>query len=506
MTEETKQEVHHKNNFKSFFKDKLNIIIFIIILFGILIRIYYLFIAANQPLWWDESEMLLQAKHIAFNTPNTGWFPYREPLLPIIFGFFLKLGATEFFIRFIQILFSITGLIFTYLAGKEIFDKKIALIATAFMSYFYLHIFYSIRILSEAATLTFVTLAVYLFWKGYVKEVSTKYLVLLAIISAIGFAIYYAVGFIFLVFLVFLLLTDKFKFLKNKKIWISLAILTILLIPYVIFSYSTVNAPFPRLGQIAGMNNPSTPSAWLAYFKLFPMYLQLVLLLLFLLGVIYLLVNLVLGFDLLIKGHNQELKKDLFIVLWIIIPIFLFTYVAVNGGEGHIEDRYLMMIFPAVFLTASKILVKLGDYLKKYDFKLEIALIILVILLVGIQQIMQTESLVKSKLSSYEQVKDAGLWIKANSQPSDVVISNSIPQNTYYSERATYYDEDIGKAVQQYKPKYVVWSVFEASGQDPNSKFTKYLQENQSYFKVVNAYFADKEQKQPLLVIFEPKP
>ena len=53
---------------------------------------------------------------------------------------------------------------------KEIFDKKTALISTAILSVFYLHIFYSLRFMSEAPTLAFVTMGVYFFWKGYISK------------------------------------------------------------------------------------------------------------------------------------------------------------------------------------------------------------------------------------------------------------------------------------------------------------------------------------------------
>ena len=46
--------------------------------------------------------------------------------------------------------------------------------------------------------------------------------------------------------------------------------------------------------------------------------------------------------------------------------------------------------------------------------------------------------LIGSKEASFREVKLAGEWIKANSNPEDIVITASMPQNSYYSERATY--------------------------------------------------------------------
>ena len=40
--------------------------IFLIVLgIGIFLRLYYLFLTYNQPLWWDEAEYLLMAKYFA---------------------------------------------------------------------------------------------------------------------------------------------------------------------------------------------------------------------------------------------------------------------------------------------------------------------------------------------------------------------------------------------------------------------------------------------------------
>ncbi|HLC56859.1 MAG TPA: glycosyltransferase family 39 protein [Candidatus Nanoarchaeia archaeon] len=499
----TEIKIETKEQKKGFFSDKLNIIALVVISIGIIIRLYYLFVASHQPLWWDEAEMMLQAKHYAFNTPNTGWFPYREPLLPLFWGLLFKIGASEFFIRLIETLFSIVAVIFTYLLGKEIFDKKIGIIATAFLSVFYLHLFYSLRFMSEAPTLAFVTVAVYCFWKGYVKEINLKYLLFSGLSILIGFLSYYAVGFIGLVMLIYLLITDKFKFLKNRKVWIAAIIILILLLPYIFYSMATLGAPIPRLAAVqASIANPETKavySAWNVYLKMFPTYLQIVLLITFLLGLLYLLINLILGFDLMIKDKNIELKKDLFLLLWILIPLILLTYVAINtSGRG--EDRYLIVVFPAVFIIAAKALMWISDYTKKFDKRIAIGFVVLIILIVGFQQLRYSDALIKNKVSSYEPIKLVGIWIKENSNKGEIVISNSIPQNTYYSERETRYAYEENE-INKYKPRYFVVSIFENSGQ----AYFEYPEKHG--LKPVQAYFADQEQKQALAVIYEfPKP
>src|SRR3989344_397622 len=251
---------------------------------------------------------------------------------------------------------------------KGFFSDKLNIIALVVISIGIIirlyYLFYSLRFMSEAPTLAFVTVAVYCFWKGYVKEINLKYLLFSGLSILIGFLSYYAVGFIGLVMLIYLLITDKFKFLKNRKVWIAAIIILILLLPYIFYSMATLGAPIPRLAAVqASIANPETKavySAWNVYLKMFPTYLQIVLLITFLLGLLYLLINLILGFDLMIKDKNIELKKDLFLLLWILIPLILLTYVAINtSGRG--EDRYLIVVFPAVFIIAAKALMWISD-------------------------------------------------------------------------------------------------------------------------------------------------
>ena len=45
--------------------------------------------------------------------------------------------------------------------------------------------------------------------------------------------------------------------------------------------------------------------------------------------------------------------------------------------------------------------------------------------------------MIKSKMESYDTLKDAGLWINQNSNPGDNILARAVPALTYYSERAT---------------------------------------------------------------------
>ena len=149
-----------------FFDRNSNLILIGILIFALIIRLKYLTI--NQAVWYDEAEYLASAKAWAFGTPYELHF-VRPVLLPFIFSIFYKLGGSELVFRTIILIFSITGIFFTYLIGKKLFDKWIALIATFILSFFYVHIFYTARLLTDLPSMTLWLISVWLFLNGYIE-------------------------------------------------------------------------------------------------------------------------------------------------------------------------------------------------------------------------------------------------------------------------------------------------------------------------------------------------
>ena len=52
---------------KEFFKE--NFVLIIILLFGFILRLYYLILTKSQAVWWDEGEYLSMGLHWFFNIP-----------------------------------------------------------------------------------------------------------------------------------------------------------------------------------------------------------------------------------------------------------------------------------------------------------------------------------------------------------------------------------------------------------------------------------------------------
>jgi hypothetical protein len=148
-----------------------------------------------------------------------------------------------------------------------------------------------------------------------------------------------------------------------------------------------------------------------------------------------------------------------------------------------------------------------GRMLKSKNITL--ILIVLITLSGAYMQLARGNDIIISKVSSYQPVRDAGLWIKSVSGPSDVVISESVPQTAYYSERSVYSSSSVAsdknsfsEYINSSRPRYLIVSVFE---NHPQWIF-EFVQENQARLVPVQGYLSDPNNPQSvLLVVYEIK-
>ena len=121
--------------------------------------------------------------------------------------------------------------------------------------------------------------------------------------------------------------------------------------------------------------------------------------------------------------------------------------------------------------------------------------------------------LIDQKKTSFAEIKAAGEWIKANSNPEDMVITASAPQNAYYSERPTYKfylspkrgmpqknETEFYNFIEEKKPKYLVLSIYEPNAHKIYNWATNYPQKFPERVRPVQIY---KQGEQPILVIYE---
>jgi len=495
---EENQEVK-KSKLKEFLKNNLPIIL--IILLGFAIRLYYLILTKNQATWWDESEYLSVGLHWFFGIPYE-LNPQRPPLLSLLEGILLKLGGTEFLLKFIlEIIPSILLILISYLIVKEMYNKKLALLTSFLMSILWLILFNTVRLHADIPLLFFSYLAVYYFWKGYVKKQKNYYLYLAFIFVALAFLIKLTAGLFGLIFLIFLLVIDKLKFLKNKHLWFAFILFILILIPYFIWQNNVFGKPTAFLFASHVTYDPTgiasyKPIGW-HVLNFIPWMLNTPYFVLFLIGLITL-CTLFLSLDLILKNKSNEKYNDLFIFIWILIPLLYFVFL-----ERDAEDRWLLPIALPLLVLVGKGLYFIYDLIKKHEKNIAITVFIALILLGGYFQLARADEIINAKKDSYMQVKEASLWIKENSNKDDIIFSKSVTQMTYYAQRQVLgfggNETQFKEEVKKYKPKYLVLSIFEPH----NEVIYNYPNEFKNSLEPVKTYFLDKEQKQLALAIYK---
>jgi 4-amino-4-deoxy-L-arabinose transferase-like glycosyltransferase len=486
---------------KSFLSDRYNLILVGILGLAFVIALRYFNI--NTALWWDEAEYLSIAKHWAFGVPYDVSY-IRPAFFPTFVTVLYTFGATEIVIRFFMVIFSVLAVYLTYLVGKEIFDKRIALASAFILVVSYLNIFYVARILIDIMVTVLWLLAIYFFWKGYVKNGSKYYFWLMGVVMGFGASLKMPFVLIGAPFLVYVFFNEGFSFLKNKNLWMSVLFFFLAIMPYFIyFNISYGGIPFISTPSYGFGKDGFTPF----YVNVMPTifasmipqistsWIFQVLLLLFIAGFVYMAYNLIIGFDLIKK--ESFLKSYAFLIAWMAIPFFFFSMISMA------EDRYLFMIYPAMFMVACLVLFKCYDFIKKSNKYAAVAFVLVILFLSAYTQISYGDRLTKAKASSYVQLKDAALWMKDRSSPNDIILNSGVPQNSYYSERnTTYFPNDINEFPQMiasYKPKFMVLSALEKS---PDWTYG-WPQEHPDIVVPVLAYYADEAKKQPILVVYE---
>ncbi len=496
MMEDSKILEKRIDKIKEWFKNPYNLGLFLIILASIIIRIYYFILTKNQPIWWDEAEYLNIARRWAFGI-DFKFDAVRPVLFSFITAIFLKISNSEFLPRVFILILSVFSVYGAYLCGKEFYNKRIGLLTAIFISFFYLNLFFTFRLIVDIPSLAFFTFSMLLFYK-YFKTGSNKALYWATVMIAIGTLFKQSTGFLFFGVLIYFLITEKLNFLKKKELWIAGFIFILILSPYIIWGYFEYNGFVLTKGPaLVTPENPLTRGieGIKGYFGLFPTYFSWPILILFFLGLISM-HKLFLGFDILIKKGNPDLKKEFFLLLMFLVPIILASFTI-----NHNEDRYIINAMPAFFIITSLFINNFYEFVKKKN-KIFAVLIILVILFFALSfQIKSTDNLIKGKVNSYSQIRDAGLWIKENSEPENLIISSSAYQVMYYSKRKSilfpltkeeYENDTLSK-----NPKYFMISIFEGSPDWVNS----YPQENN--YTVSYIIFMDPEKTKPMVIVYE---
>src|SRR3989344_5296026 len=232
---ETKDKIIKTLKLDRFLKDKEDEIFLGIFILTIIINIYFFTKTYSQALWFDEADYLNFGKYLAFGYPEWVLGAVRPPLFPLISALFFKIGLGELGLRVLMLLFYLANVFLVYLIGNELQSKKVGIFTSVATAVFWSHLFFSYRMLVDVPVLTFWLLTIFLFLYGYVNKKSSLATKLILPCLYIGFLFKYLNAFLAIIILVYLLITERFNFIKNRDLQISALIAAVLSIPFFLF-------------------------------------------------------------------------------------------------------------------------------------------------------------------------------------------------------------------------------------------------------------------------------
>ncbi|MCX6816760.1 MAG: glycosyltransferase family 39 protein [Candidatus Beckwithbacteria bacterium] len=358
--------------FKIFVK-KNSILIFLLSI-GFLLRIWNLHL--NLHFGYDQGRDALVVESIIKNHkpvligPTTGiegvflgpFFYYL--ILPF---YFLGQGnpvwpATE------MVLLGTLSIYLIYLLGKDLFGKKVGLLAAALLCFSSQGIYFS-RMLSNPSPLMFISLL--MFWLAYkIKQDNKKYFPLLGLVMGLSLQTQLANAF-FLTLAIFLYLLPSWKKIGLINLFLGLGLFLSTFFPQLLFNFRHEHLLSKSLlgNFISDVNKTSLAVVWHSrpgFFNqwfinsltpsiLNKMFFPLVSSAL-LLGIIFLPVYF------FKKVSVKDRKGIILLLLWLLFPIV--CYLFYTGNFGFFFDYYIVSQFLPLLLLASYSLVSLTKFIK----------------------------------------------------------------------------------------------------------------------------------------------
>jgi len=527
--EEKTEDFKNKNLLKKiddFIEKNSFYILLAILIIAFIIR--FKNIGINAAVWWDEADYLTLAKNYGLGLPEQA-APWRARMIPMFLGIFYFFGANEWFIKFIQASVSVLGIYLTFLIGKTFFNKKVGLITALMLTVYHESIFWTARISMGTYAIVIWALIAYLFWKGY-PNCNKKYLLIAGGLYSFGIYAYDTIGFLILFLLAYLLITERLTFLKKKQFWFFVLGAVIVFVPLASYHYVEFHGYFgessnflsdiyPRVGRFmtADFSIPeNVVQDWqrpfmdvfkesFVYFTALPILFKWPFFVAFLIGLTIFL-DLVLGYDLLLKGKSLKLKKQLYLLLWSLsLMIPLGVTVATTGF--YFEPRFISPALPVLFVIAGVGLVKIYDWLKKYNDLVAISVVVLLLILGINAQLTYSNQLIDMKKDSYSAENEAGTWLKEHTQEGDILTGcGQTVQIIYYTEREFYSagsnQTRLENLIDEYNSKFIMVDAYDPACMN----IMNYPGQYPDKYKLVQVFYVDKEKTQPVILVYEVMP
>jgi len=366
--------------------------------FFIVIAIVYLSsFFVQHDIWWDSSVYLGMGKFL-YSSGDVGLWEASRPIVqPLILGFFWKLGFDAVLLgKIIVVLFSLGIIFLTYLIAVDLFDKKIAFIASLLLSLSSTFFLFVNILHTEIPSTFFALLGFYFFIKKRYNFSG----------SFLGIAFMTRFFQIFAFIPLFLLLT--YLIMKKKESINSMVMFLIFflipVIPYLVLNYFLYNNPFyPFLLQAFMTTHTGGNFYQPFYFYFINLVKENILSLFSLLGLIF-----------IFKKPNFKKISIAVVFLSVFVPYNLIA---------HKEMRLLIPTLPFLYILTSYGIFYFANLFKKKKV-LILSLLLIVFLLFNIPKL-KFEEYEDNLDVFYDYVESAkidnGLWI---SNPAFIAYSD----------------------------------------------------------------------------------
>jgi hypothetical protein len=260
-------------------------------------------------------------------------------------------------------------------------------------------------------------------------------------------------------FLIFILIKDKLKIFIKKEYWIYGATFIASMIPYFIWAYYTFGNILAFTTDYSVRLVGTIPFAWstILYFQVFGLNIMYFI---FIAGMI-LCLRALLYLDIIIKKSDLDIRIFLLSILLTILGFYIFYIRAV-------DDRWVFIWLPLMAIICGMILDKLYSWAAEYgNWKWLAALFILALLAYSsYEQFTYAQNTINAKVGTYKDVKLAAEWIKASSQPNEIIMSISYVQTIFYAQRevksySTMNVTTIEEYINKSHPSYLIISIYE---------------------------------------------
>jgi len=485
INEADKEIERKKEKIKSFFKDREDVLAFFLFLSIVIVYLYYFFKLGNQPIWWDEGDYLAIGKIWGLGDLHPNWWEHfirmRPVFLPFLFSLFFKIHLGETSLRFFYLLIpSLLTCFLTYKITEYLFDKKTAIIATAIFSFNWIWMFYSFRVLTDIPSAFFGVLAIFFFLIYYEKKKKNIGLYLSVFFGTLSFLSRYIGALILISIAIYLVFTEKLSLFKKKEIYISLLIWLLTISPLLFFNYSTFGSAFPALGFYYGPESAvySSPIGWNILTFHLPALLNNFLWIFFIIGFL-LCLEFLFYLDLVFSQKEKSKNNFVFVLFILLATLAYFIF-----GVRNIDARYLLIIFPVISSVCGYGIKYLSEKIIK-NKNILFTFLIVIIILISVVSIKSSNEFINVKYGSYGELQEIGEWLKQNTPKNTTLITASIVQVYYYSERQTdgfAYTDEIWNSCSDYQ------NMNETCSQLTEKSFNKKVSETKPDYLIVHGF------------------